>query len=916
MSAGHRTKEPPGAPQEQARRHDARGEQEPALRDGVDPAAGGLDRPYPRVQDLYEISKQLTGFVSAERTIPSILAILARALPLRTALVLLEVPGRPGVKAIAWSAGGVGADRLQAAASRAATSYAYLTGSEAVGPVDLNGEPAAASAPPGHSARGSRAEAGEDGSFLILPLVVERRAIFGALQIEGDDRLEEPDLVFMNAVANQLAIALDRQAVIDAKQAVAEAAREAAQRRQTEADEQRAAAEALRQRYEALVDNLDRAFVWEADARTLQVLYVSARAEELLGYPRAQWLAEPAFLGRCTTPDDGEALEQALRSALASEADQRCAHRCRAADGRVLWLHTGVHLVKDSAGAPRLQGVSMDVTPAKEAEARVREQLELTRAVTGSIGEGVLAIDREGRITFFNPAAERLLGWTPEEVVGRHVQEVIRMRRPDGTPVPDEEHPALRTICTGEPVRSDDDVFSGRDRAAFHVSCTFAPLKRAGQVSGAVLVFRDITAVKRAEQAQRLFAEVSASLASSLDYGETIAAVARLSVHILADLYSVDLVDESGRVERLEPTSADPAKPWPNERMAEYAATPGCETPQERVLRTGESLLLPDITGSGAGAAARDENHRGGLCPGGPGASMVVPLVARGRTLGALTFLAAEPSRRYSAADLAVAEEVAHRAAVAVENARLYQRAQRAIRTRDDFLAVVSHDLKNPLSAILTAAALLMKTLPVSEQGACDRRKAEIILLAAQRMLRLIGDLLDVAALEAGRLSMEKRRHEAGALVHDAIEMEQALATQKGQVLGSSICGGGSVEVLCDRERVLQVFANLIGNAIKFTAEGGVITVRAEPRGDEVLFGVSDTGVGIHPDELPRVFDRFWQVAETARLGTGLGLTIAKGIVEALGGRIWAESQLGAGATFFFTLPLAPPEGSAAGGGS
>ncbi|WP_437916764.1 ATP-binding protein [Sorangium sp. So ce302] len=914
MSAGRRTKEPPRAHREEARSDDARGEQEPARRGGEAPAAGGLERAYPRVLYLYEISKQLTRFEGAERTVPSVLATLARALPLRTALVLLEVPGRPGVRTIVWSAEGVGADRLQAARSHAATSYAYLTGSEAARPADLDGGPAATNAPSGQPAGAPRAEAEERGCFLVLPLVIDRRPIFGALQIEGAARLEEPDLVFVNAAVNQLAIALDRQAIIDAKQAVAEEARAAAQRRQAEADEQRALAEALRQRYEALVDNLDRAFVWEADARTLQVLYVSAQAEELLGYPRARWLAEPDFWSRCAEPDDRGELEQALRRTLAAERDQRCDHRCRTADGRVLWLHSGVHLVNDSAGAPRLQGVSTDVTPAKEVEARVREQLEFTRAVTGSIGEGVIAMDREGRITFFNPAAERLLGWTTEEVVGRRVQEVVQIRRADGTSVPDEDHPALRAIHTGEPVRSDEDVVSRRDRAALHVSCTFAPLQRAGQVSGAVLVFRDIMEVKRAEQVQRLFAEVSAVLASSLDYAETVSTVARLSVHALADLYFVDLVDENGRVERLAPTSADPAKQRLTERMEDFAQRPGRETPQAKVMRTGEPLLIPEITESAVGAAAHDPGHRGSLRAGGAGAVMVVPLVARGRTIGTLTFVTAEPSRRYSAADLVVAEEVARRAATAVENARLYQHAQRAIRTRDDFLAIVSHDLKNPLSAILTAAALLMRTLPADEQGAPDRRKAEVILLAAQRMLRIIGDLLDVAAIESGRLSMEKRRHAAGALVHDAIEMERALATQKHLVLEGEIHGGGGFEVLCDRERVLQVFANLIGNAIKFTAEGGAITVRAEPRGDEALFAVADTGAGIRADELPHIFDRFWQVAETARLGTGLGLTIAKGFVEALGGRIWAESQLGAGATLFFTLPLARPEGAAAGG--
>ncbi|WP_437326525.1 sensor histidine kinase [Sorangium sp. So ce381] len=913
MSAGRRTNKPRRAPQEEAGRHDAPSEQEPARRGEEDQDSGGLEHPYSRVQYLYEISKQLTRFEGTERTVPAILATLARALPLRTALLLLDVPGRPRIETIVWSAEGVSADRLQAAKSHATTSYVYLAGSDAGRRVDRDGAPSTTSATSRQAARDPRAGADERGNFLVLPLVVERRPIFGALQIEGAARLEEPDLVFMNAAANQLAIALDRQVVIDAKQAAAEAARGMAERRQAESDEQRAIAEALRQRYEALVDNLDQAFVWEADARTFQVLYVSARAEALLGHPRERWLAEPDFWSCCTTPDDGGALERTFRRTLASAKDQRCDHRCLTADGRALWLHTGVHLVKDGAGAPRLQGVSLDITPAKEAEARVREQLEFTRAVTGSIGEGVLAIDREGRITFYNHAAERSIGWTAEEVVGRRVQEVVLIQRSDGTSAPDEEHPALRAIRTGELARSDDHLLSRRDRTFFHVSCTFTPLKRAGQVSGAVLVFLDITAVKQAEKVQRLFAEVSAVLASSLDYAETIASLARLSVPALADLYFVDLVDEDGRVERLEPASAAPEKESLAERMVDLGRAAGWATPQERVLQTGEPLLIPEITGSAVEADDDDSRHGGSRRAAASGTVMVVPLVTHGRPLGALTFIAAESGRRYTTADLAVAQEVAHRAAMALENARLYRQAQRAIRTRDDFLAVVSHDLRNPLSSILAAAALLMRTLPVGEQGAQDRRRAEVILLAAQRMLRLIGDLLDVAAIESGRLSMEKRRHAASALVHDAIEMEQALAMQKHLVLESEPCAGDSLEVLCDRERVLQVFANLIGNAIKFTAEGGTITVRAEPHGDEALFAVTDTGPGIRPDELPHVFDRFWQVAETARLGTGLGLTIAKGFVEALGGRIWAESQVGAGATFFFTLPLARPEGAAGG---
>jgi PAS domain S-box-containing protein len=744
MSAGRHAKKLPHAPEEGARPHD-------------EIAAEASARAYRRVQHLYEISKLLTRFEGASTTVPATLSILARALPLRTALVLLEAPDHLRTQTIAWHAEGVGASRLRAAEVHARVAYRDLTGSTAAAAVSPSGEPDATSAPPG----GPREEAEERGSVVLLPLVVDRRPIFGVLRIEAAARLEEPDLVFVNAAVNQLAIALDRQAMIDARQAAAEAERAAA----------------------------------------------------------------------------------------------------------------------------------------RAAEERIRDQLELTRAVTGSIGEGVLALDLEERITFFNAAAERLLGWTAAEALGRRVQEVLRVQHQDGTPVLDGERPALRAIRAGDLAQSDEYLFSRRGRAPFHVSCTCAPLRRAGQISGAVLVFQDIMGVKQAEKAQRLFAEVSTALASSLDQRETIEAIARFSVPALADLHFVDLIGEDGRVERLEPGSAGPSGPAPG--IARIAAEPGRETPQEKVLRTGEPLLLPEITD----AAARGERS---------GTVMVVPLLARGETFGTLTFVAAESGRRYSDADLVVAQEVARRAAMALKNVRLYERAQRAIRTRDDFLAVVSHDLRNPLSSILTAAALLLTAFPASEQGALDKRKAELILRAAQRMLRIIGDLLDVAAIEAGRLSVETRRCTAGALVRSAVEMEHGLASAKPLVLESAFPAGGRFEVLCDRERVLQVFANLLGNAIKFTRPGGAITVRAEPRDGDALFSVTDTGPGIPPEQIPHVFDRFWRAKETARMGTGLGLTIAKGLVEAQGGRIWVESRVGAGTTFFFTLPLAPP--SLAGG--
>src|SRR6266851_1911414 len=162
----------------------------------------------------------------------------------------------------------------------------------------------------------------------------------------------------------------------------------------------------------------------------------------------------------------------------------------------------------------------------------------------------------------------------------------------------------------------------------------------------------------------------------------------------------------------------------------------------------------------------------------------------------------------------------------------------------------------------------------------------------------LIEDLLDLASIEAGRLTVERKRHPVTPLVQEALELVEPMAAQKKLRLEREL-PSEPLDFDCDRERVLQVFGNLIGNAIKFTPEGGTIKVRAEMRGDETLFSVADTGPGIRPDELPHVFDRYWQAKKTARLGTGLGLSIAEGLVEAHGGHIWVESTPGRGSTFF-----------------
>jgi signal transduction histidine kinase len=235
-----------------------------------------------------------------------------------------------------------------------------------------------------------------------------------------------------------------------------------------------------------------------------------------------------------------------------------------------------------------------------------------------------------------------------------------------------------------------------------------------------------------------------------------------------------------------------------------------------------------------------------------------------------------------------------------VQLARLYDDAREAADAREEVLKIVSHDLRNPLSTIGMAAEMILET----EDEAAQARGVGIIRRTSERMNRMVQDLLDVAKLETGRLAIEVEDTTVGSLIDESVETLAPLAVEKGLAL-SAVLAPDLPGIHVDRGRILQVLSNIVGNAIKFTPDGGQITLHARTEVDAVRFAVSDTGPGIQPDQLQRIFGRFWQARPSDRRGLGLGLTIAKSIVEAHGGRIGAESRLGEGTEFWFTVPVA-----------
>ena len=429
---------------------------------------------------------------------------------------------------------------------------------------------------------------------------------------------------------------------------------------------------------------------------------------------------------------------------------------------------------------------------------------------------------------------------------------------------------------------------------------------------------RALAIVDKQLGAHRFLAEASRVLEESGELDAILNGVARLAASHLGNWCAIALLDSSGRprlvaVETAEPGKEDVARDLletarnlavSSYRPDRYPIDLAAEHGLGRVLRTGEAELVREIEGPAGEAglpAANEEILRGVEIE----SFMGVPLRARGRLLGAIGFAVAGSRRRLDEHDLAVGEELARRCALAVNNAELQRSAQEGQRARDEALAVVSHDLKGPLANILMASQNLEKMLgrlAPGPEGDAPRSSSRVVTRCATRMARLVDDLQDFASIEAGHFSVVRAPHAPASIAREAIESFQPMAEDNGVRLTSSFAQG-SLAIGCDRDRILQVLSNLLSNAIHASPRGETVTVSVSEADDHAVFSVEDAGPGIPPDELPSIFDRYRRGRSSQYKGAGLGLAIARKIVELHGGRIWAESTLGRGSVFRFRLP-------------
>jgi signal transduction histidine kinase/CheY-like chemotaxis protein len=411
---------------------------------------------------------------------------------------------------------------------------------------------------------------------------------------------------------------------------------------------------------------------------------------------------------------------------------------------------------------------------------------------------------------------------------------------------------------------------------------------------------RTSEAVRAAEQRARFLAAAGERLSASLDVEGTLHELARIAVPALADLCVVDVVEPDGSLRRAAVTHADPEVAATAAILRDLPNVARASALTRRAVETGQPVGYEHVDDAVLRELAPTEEHLVALRQLNARAVIAVPLVARANTLGAVAFVAINPARHYGVEERAVAVELARRAALAMDNARLYTAAQGATRARDDVLAIVSHDLRNPIHTIQMSAALLQELYPDPQELLI--RQLAVIRRASGRANALIQDLLDVTRIESGTLAVDRGAIDAQSLLDDVVVEMRPIAEEKKLVLEGS-WNGPPAEVAGDRDRLIQAFSNLIGNAVKFTPAGGRIELTGSFAGAMVEYRVRDTGAGIPAEHLPHLFDRFWQATRSGRAGAGLGLFITRGIVEAHGGAISVASVEGEGSTFLVSLP-------------
>ncbi|WP_257462091.1 GAF domain-containing protein [Archangium lipolyticum] len=523
----------------------------------------------------------------------------------------------------------------------------------------------------------------------------------------------------------------------------------------------------------------------------------------------------------------------------------------------------------------------------RQAREALRDAHHTLRAIIESSPMAIVLLALDGTVRLWNPAAESIFGWKAEEVLGRRSPIV-----PEDKQAELNEH--LACVARGESILGRELRRQRRDGSLLDVAMWSTSVQVAGDQRLCLAVLADITERKRAEEALRFLAEASTLLASSLDHEVTLERIAHLAVPTYADGCHVYLLGEEGTV-RCVATACEGGHREPPRVLGPLA--PGGSA-VSRVILSGQPELCTDRS------ARPPPPLEGPLlpCELTTHSYLCVPLLVRGQTLGALSFVSSHHD--YDAQDLSMAQELARRAALALDNARLYRDAREAIRIREEFLSIASHELRTPITSLQLQVQGLLGALTRGPDGLPPerlRRALEVMDRQVKRQMHLVNDLLDVSRLDEGRLVLRPESLDLATLTREVAErFEQELARTGSRL---TLSAPEPISGQWDRLRLEQVVTNLISNAVKY-GQGNPIELTVDGEGGEARLVVRDSGIGIAPEHLERVFGRFERaVSERHYGGFGLGLWISRQIIEAMGGHISVSSQLGQGSTFRVLLP-------------
>jgi PAS domain S-box-containing protein len=637
-----------------------------------------------------------------------------------------------------------------------------------------------------------------------------------------------------------------------------------------------------------------------------RILLWNRACSELSGYSFEDVRGKPCWDAVLAADEVADA-QRAFEQMLAGDAPFRREFALLTRSGERRWVGWSHELTRRPNGEVEfVTAIGIDRTDARRAEDALRLSEARFSGIVSIAADAIVSIDDQQRIVIYNEGAERIFGWTRDEVIGKPLEMLI----PERFRQSHREH-LLRFAEEPSNARRMGDrrptlVGQRKNGEEFSTSAAISKL-RVGGVQLYTVVMRDISEQKLVERDQRFLSEVGAVLATTQDLDEMLGKIADLALVFLADCCLIELaVEEDPAHRRLEIVHADPGRAdvvAALKRLYRESAEP---RPFARALASEQPTLATNSSPERLASLAQSDEQLRLLRELEPSSYVGVPLMARGRAIGSMLFIRSAPSKSFPPEDVHICGELAYRAAHALESARLYRIAQEAVRARDQMLSIVAHDLRNPLNTaqLVTGQLLLSQEQSGAQPGI--RHAAETLDRSLQRASRLIRDLLDVARLENGNFMIVTAPVAASELLRESTDELADLAANSGLELRVEDSGLLPC-VLADKERALQVLSNLVGNAIKFTPRGGQIRLSVRPGGNEVCFSVVDDGPGISAADMPHLFDRFWQAQRRDRRGTGLGLPIAKGLVEAHGGRIWAESAPGVGSTFHFTLPVAGP---------